>query len=184
MANSLKGNVWVVDTPGIITDKPIWIRGIMLYPTSDPANIFYFNAWDEGAPISGTDIWVPSATITGTNTFTNDDTDANVLTSSYADGSVLKIISSTGSTANHGYHLINTAGDEDAIVTKASLTNETQVEYHIVAYPGRVVLKVIMDADTNQKSMWIPFDGELGFGFHNLALEDITSTASAILYLS
>jgi hypothetical protein len=156
----------------------------MLYPTTDPANIFYFNSWDEGAPIVGTDIWVPSATITGTNTFTNDDTAADVLTSSYADGAVLKIKDSTGKVANHGYHLIHTAGDKDAIVTKASLTNEAQVGYHIVAYPGRVVLKCIMPYDNNEQSLWIPFDGELGFGFHNLALEDITSTASAILYLA
>jgi hypothetical protein len=184
MANSLYGNIWTVDTPGIITDEPIWLRGIMLYPTAAPADVFYFSSWDEGNAIATTDIWVASATITGTNTFTNDDTDADVLTSAFADGAVLKIISSTGDTANHGYHLINTAGDNDAIVTKESLTNEAQVGYHIVAYPGRVVLKVIMDYDTNQKSLWIPFDGERGFRFPNLALEDITSTATAILYLS
>lgn len=183
MANSLYGNVWVVNTPGIITERPIWLRGIMLYPTTDPANIFYFNAWDEGAPITGTDIWVPSATITGTNTFTNDDTAADVLTSAYADGAVLKIVRSSGLVANKKCHLIDTAGDNDAIVTKASLTNEAQVGYHIVAYPARVVLKCIMPYDNNEQSLWIPFDGEKGFGFHNLALEDITSGATAVLYL-
>ena len=105
MANSLYGNVWVVDTPGIITDSPIWLRGIMLYPTSAPANIFYLNWWDEANPITGTSLAIPSATITGTNTFTNTDTSADVLTSAFADGAVLKIIGGTGSVLNHKYHL-------------------------------------------------------------------------------
>jgi hypothetical protein len=156
----------------------------MLYPTSAPANIFYLNWWDEGNAIAATDIFVPSATITGTNTFTNVDTNADVLTSAFADGAVLKIKGGTGSVLNHTYHLIDTAGDNDAIVTKASLTNEVGKAYKIIAYPGRTALKCIMDKDTNQKSLWIPFDGERGFRFPNLALEDITNTATAILYLS
>jgi hypothetical protein len=110
-----------------------------------------------------------------------------LLTSIYADGAVLKIFPTwegggNGSTANHTYHLITTAGDNNAIVVASTLTNEANKSQKIEAYPARTAFKLKQPKDTNELSMWIPMPSPIWFP--NLTLETVSTSAYALIYIA
>jgi len=70
MANSLTGNVWVVDTGSVILSKiPMDIANIVFWPNA-AADIFQLNSYARYSVISGSRIDNVSATIAATNTMT------------------------------------------------------------------------------------------------------------------
>ena len=83
------GRLWVLDTPGVITDKAIYVRKIVLVPnaTGDIANFVY---WNEGK----TDDVVTAASksgVTGTITSAKTMTSAGNVPADAAAGYVLQI---------------------------------------------------------------------------------------------
>ena len=181
MANDLLGNVWVVDTVGIVTTKPITLAAIGFYPAAQ-SDACVLNWWDEGNAVSGSDRALKNATITSTTTFTDSDTGGVLTGARYPAMSILKIIDGNGSTANHTYHLIETAGDNNAIVTGATLTNEANKSYHIVCYPHHAAFLGKQPNDTNEEFLWYPFP--VPFRFRNLVLDSISTSAKVVLYLA
>ena len=186
MANAFYGHAYYCDTVGIISKTPITVKAICFYPNQQ-ADAIQFNWWDEANPVATTKKFVPSITITGTTTITDADT-GGVLTNAYADGDVLKLFPAgefggNGSAANHTYHLIAMAGDNNVIVTAASLTNEDTKSQKLESYPARVAFKFKQPNDTNERSMWFPFGGQ-GLRLPNLTLETISSTCSAVVYIA
>jgi hypothetical protein len=183
MANSLYGNVWYVDTAGIISKSPIWIRGIMFYPNTQ-ADAILFNWWDEANVLYEGSFNASSdtGTITETNTSTHTLTSAR-----FPATNVVQFLANSSCVAdNKTYHLIGTAGNDHRIIVDptSTMTDESTKDYHVKVYPSRVAIHMIQPADTNQYSMWMPFPGPKGFEFHNLVLESISSTCSAQLYLA
>lgn len=183
MANAFYGNVWTCDTPGIITKRPIWLRGIMFYPNAvDDAVLL--NWWDESNPYT-------TSTIVGTvhGTAHIDSVGAFADTTIFADGNVVNIHHYTGAykTANETYHLIGTRADNTLTMVEASLSTDSACTMSLTSYPARTAVKIVQPTDTNQLSIWMPFDGEMGFRFHNLTLETISGSqtfGTVILYLS
>ena len=136
---------------------------------------------------ASTKLFIPSATITGTNTFTDNNASANVLSNIFADGAVLKIFGhgengGSGAAANHTYHLIVTAGNNDVVVTDVTLTNEATKSYKIEAYPARTAISVTTPGTETVNEF--RYFGERGHRFPNLTLETITNVTKVILYLA
>ena len=186
MANALYGNAWVCDTVGIISKSPVRIKAIEIDPSA-AGGLCLFNWWDEANPIASTKLFIPSATITGTNTFTDNNASANVLSNIFADGAVLKIFGhgengGSGAAANHTYHLIVTAGNNDVVVTDVTLTNEAAKSYKIEAYPARTAISVTTPGTETVNEF--RYFGERGIRFPNLTLETITNVTKAIIYLA
>lgn len=183
MANSLYGNVWYVDTLGIITKSPIWLRGVMFYPY-DKADILQMNWWDEANPST-------TITIVGTvHTTSHIDSDgAFADATAFADGNVFKIHHYTGADklTNETYHLMGAQNDDTLTVVATSLTADAECTMSITPYPARVAVKMVQPLDSNIQSLWVPFDGERGQRFPNLTLETLTdnqgTVGAAILYL-
>lgn len=183
MGNSLYGNVWHIDTAGIISKTPIWLRGIMFYPNTQ-ADAILLNWWDEGNPIASSEMFFNATASSGTVTETDD---TNPLTSTlFPATGVVRVLGGSGTTANHTYHLIGAAGNDHRIIIDPTSTwaDEGPFDYHTITYPARVAIRMIQPADTNQYSMWVPFPGPFGFRFPNLVLETISATCSAQLYLT
>ena len=178
MANSLVGDVWYCDTLGILTSKPIWVRGIMYYPAAVDGECT-LRWWAEDTTIdllaktysvatSGDD------TITSTGNFPD----------TWLDGNVVKIGETTGSDKNtHG--LIKTAGNTNAIVIHGSpFTQESNKVGDFYQFTSYVAFKAKASkaADT-ETSMWFPFGGERGFMFPNLAFDDCDTSDVVLIYL-
>lgn len=186
MANALYGNVWVVDTVGIISKTPVRIMGIEVDPSA-AGGLVLFNWWDEANAVSGANRALGNCTITGTNTFTDAATGGVLTAARYPATNVLKIFGAgegggNGSTANHTYHLIETAGDNNAIVTAATLTNEANKSYKIDCYPARTAISITTPG-TEVVNEWRYF-GERGVWFPNLVLETSTNVTKTVLYLA
>jgi hypothetical protein len=182
MANSLVGNVWYVDTAGIISKKPITLRGVMFYPNTQ-ADAILFNWWDEAEPYTPTSS--SAATVHATTHI--DSTGTFASTTAFAATNVVRISHYTGAykIENETYHLIQTRTSDNILtIAEASLTADSACSMTFHPYPSRVAIQLVQPADTNQYSMWVPFPGPNGFTFHNLALESISATCSAQLYLA
>ena len=188
MSNALYGQILHADTVGILSKIPIRVMGVNFVPNA-VSDAFDLNWWDEANAVSGANRALGNCTITDTNTFT--DTDAgDVLTSArYPATNVLKIFKTiegggNGSTANHTYHLIETAGNDNAIVTAATLTNEAGKSYKIDCYPSRPFLNGLQPtaANTHYSMYW--YFGPQGVYLPNLVLESISTSAYLQIYLA
>ena len=188
MANALYGNVFHVDTVGIVSKTPLKIMGVNFVPNA-VSDAFDLNFWDEANEVSGSNRSLGNCTITGTNTFTDADTGVVLTAARYPATNVLKIFKTwegggSGSTANHTYHLIETAGDNNAIVTAASLTNEANKSYKIAAYPARPFLNGLQPTATNTHESKYWYFGEHGVWVANLILEAISTSAYLQIFLA
>jgi hypothetical protein len=179
MANASYGNVLYCDTVGIISKTPVRIKAIEVDPSSVDGLVL-FNYWDESN--AATTLAMTASVSTGT--VTNDDTAADVLTSAnFPDGSVVKVIKSSGAAANMTYHLIGTAGNDDRIVITPTSTwaDENNKYYTIASYPARRAFGIA----TRHVDLCNEFRyfGDEGIWFPNLILETATN-AVATIYLA
>jgi len=181
MANTLFNNVWSLDTIGIVSETPVWVKGIMYYPNAVDGE-FTLKSWDTGSTT------LNSGVITYTITTSTDDTitasGGTPLPSTWLDGNIIKCLSTTGSdTGVSG--LIKTAGNNTVVVVHYSpFTTEAAKVGSFACYPSYTAFKgkASKAADT-ETSMWFPFPGERGFEFRNLALDDLDTSDVIILYL-
>ena len=179
MSNILTRNIWTCDALGILTTEPVWVKGILFYPTTE-AHAFELKWWDADSTT------LNSGVITYTITTSTDDTitasGGTPLPSTWLDGNVIKCLETTGSdTGVHG--LIKTAGNNTVVVTHLSpFTTEASKVGMFACYPTYTAFKAIQPKDTNELSMWFTFPGERGFEFPNLALDSL-SGGSIHIYL-
>ena len=181
MANSTYGQILYADTVGILSKTPVHIMGVNFVPNA-VSDAFDLNWWDEANAVSGANRALGNCTITGTNTFTDAATGGVLTGARYPATNVLKIFKTiegggNGSTANHTYHLIETAGDNNVIVTAATLTNEANKSYKFACYPSRPFLNGLQATATgaHQSKYW--FFGSCGIWLPNLILEGISTSA-------
>lgn len=188
MANALYGNIWHVDTVGIVSKTPVKVLGVNFIPNA-VSDAFDLNYWDEANVVTDSERSLGNCTITSTTTFTDADTGGVLTSARYPATNVLKIFKTVegggnGSTANHTYHLIETAGDNNAIVCAASLTNEANKSYKIAAYPARSFLNGLQPtvANTHESKYW--YFGPHGIWLPNLVLEAISTSAYIQIFLA
>jgi len=124
----------------------------------------------------GTPILVHSGTVTDA------DTAHDVLSSTaFPATSVVKVLGGSGSVNYHRYHLIGTAGDNDAIIIDGSTWgDEASKTYEIISYPARAFFNATCTGITNDFSSQYYYLG--GVYVPNLIAETITSGAYAIIY--
>jgi hypothetical protein len=183
MANSQTGNFIYCDTAGILSKAPLCIEWIQYVPHA-VTDVLDLNFWDEANPVSGSSRNVASCTITGTNTLTDADTGGVLTAARYPATDILKLYTvgeggGNGSALNHTYHLIETAGDNNAIVTGTTLTNETTMRQKMICYPSAPFFNVTCSSVTNAFETKFHYLG--GVLVPNLIAETITSGASAII---
>ena len=188
MANALYGGVLYADTAGILSKTPLHILGINFVPAA-VSDTFDLNYWDEANEVSGSNRALGNCTITGTNTFTDAATGGVLTAARYPATDVLKIFTTregggNGSTANHTYHLIETAGDDNAIVTGTTLTNEANKSYKLACYPSRPFLNGLQPTATNTHESKYWYFGPYGFPVPNLILEAISTSAYLEIFLA
>jgi hypothetical protein len=113
MSNDLTStpNLWVLTEPGILSLTPVWIRKIIYIPNAED-NDLQFKQWDSNTTVAAGSLFLKTGTISSTNTLTS----TGNLPSSIADGHVFRIVASSGDTDNIGYHVVETAGDANAVV--------------------------------------------------------------------
>jgi hypothetical protein len=188
MANALYGNILYANAVGILSDTALNIMGVNFVPNA-VADAFDLNFWDEGNPVSGANRALGNVTITSTTTITDADTGGVLTGARYPATNVLKIFKTiegggNGSTANHDYHLIETAGDNNVIVTAATLTNEDNKSYKFDCYPSRPFLNGLQPtaANTHYSMYW--YFGPYGVRVPNLILEAISTSAYLEIYLA
>jgi hypothetical protein len=181
MANVLTANIWTCTELGILTTKPVWVKGIMFYPAA-VSNAFVLKWWDEA------DTTLRSGICTYTIDLVSADhhvkATSNVFPSTWLDGNVVKCLETTGSDEGK-YGLIKTAGDNDEFtVHLIPLTAEATKVGDWACYPSYYAFMGLQPTVTNShQCMWFPFGGERGFRFPNLALDILSSSAYLQIYL-
>jgi hypothetical protein len=182
MANVLTGNPLIVDTVGILWDKPICIKKIVMYPNaaSDTA-IFYY--WQPGtsnalATISGATTTVASGVITSTGNFEATEAEAyGVITISHDSLTSARVASS-----NIGLSRMIASVDSDNQITTTptDLTDEASGIYSWQTFSPIVGPKVVaMGTEVATETLDFP-DG--GLQLPNLILGSITA-GGAVLHI-
>lgn len=178
MANVInKGQVWKVDTVGMVYPNPVRIKFIQCYPNA-AGDAFELDYWDETAAVSGGNIGVTATTSTANFTATT----ADFSSANFPQYDILKIKSSTGDQANLGYYWIaSTGGTGNTVITVAPnfTTNESSKVYSLASYGVQVAFTGIAQATNKMDSYY--FFGDRGLFLPNLILKSISS--SAVLYI-
>jgi len=180
MSNVQTANIWTLDTLGIISTKPVWVKGIMYYPNAvDDA--FTLKWWDEASTTLRSSVCTYTVTVSTDNTVT---ATTNVFPNTWLDGNVVKCLTTTGSDTGE-YGLIQTAGNNTAFVTwGAPFTTEASKVGDWACYPSYTAFRGHAEKTADMEhSMWFPFCGERGFQFPNLALDSLSTSGVVILYL-
>ena len=188
MANATYGQIMYCDTAGIISKSPVAIMAINFVPNA-VSDAFDLNWWDEANAVSGANRELTNVTITSTTTITDAATGGVLTGARYPATNVLKIFKTiegggNGSVLNHTYHLIETAGDNNAIVTGATLTNEANKSYKFDCYPSRPFLNGLQPTATNTHYSMYWYFGPYGVRLPNLILESISTSAYLEIYLA
>lgn len=178
MSNSTYGGVIFCDTVGILSKIPLWIRAIQFYPNA-VSDVLDLNFWDEGNAY--TTMFMTATASTGT--VTDADAASNLLTAgNFPDGAVVKVWEGSGAAANHTYHLIGTAGNNDRIIITPTSTwaDEATKTYKITSYPQRPFFNALQPgAATTHQSKFHYFGGVY---VPNLICETLSTSAYALIY--
>ena len=181
MANSFYGNVIYIDAPGIVSTKGIYVTAIQYFPYA-VTNTVVLNWWDEANPTAGSHIFMKATAATGV--ITDDDTAHDALTAAaFPDTSVVKVRGGNGLVANHTYHLIETAGNDDHfhVTPTASWTDETSAKYEIISYPARTAFMALGQTVANTMESKFHYFG--GHYFPNLICETLSASSICMVYV-
>lgn len=195
MANQLYGNVWYVDTVGLISLAGIKLKAVTFYPAAvDDAALFTWFRRDVKEATSGT-IFGTATTGTITNQYTLTMSGGTYLPSSIAVGDFFALTHTSGDAANvydkatrRPYTLlVKTAGNNTVVevvgLTSTPWTNEATKKYTWEVYTGLKAMAFHAEKVADMEhSMHITFPG--GHHFENLALASISSSAYCLLYLA
>jgi len=176
MANDLTGSphLWILDSVGILSETPVWIERIVYIPAA-AGNDLVFKQWEGGEVANGTKD-AKTGTIATNNTLTS----TGNLPSDIADGHIFEIWKSSGAAANKAKRVVETAGDNNAVVIQEDdWTDETAIySWRTFATVNAIVLK----AGASDASPIHFYFTEKGREFPNLTLETI-SGGTAYVYL-
>ena len=181
MSNVLTGNIWNCDSMGILSEGPVLVKAIAFHP-ADVTAVLTLKWWDERTPPTLT-----ARNITWTVTTSTDNTvtaTTSAFPNTWLDGNVVRCIKDSVSTNNRIYGLIKTAGNDTAFVTHlAPFTDEVASAGDWDCYPTYTAFTTTLEtvADSH-RTHWYPFGGE-GFWFPNLALDFLSGSATAIIYV-
>ena len=178
MSNDLTGtpHLWILDEPGILSEKPIIISKIIYIPSAADNDVL-FKEWDENTTVAAGSLSGKTGTIGGVGTFTS----TGNLPGTIADGHIFEIISSTGTSDNYGKKLVETAGDNnDVVIWEDDWTTEGPFVYSWRTFA--TVSSIVLKAGASDASpIHFPF-GDKGRWFPNLVLETI-SAGTVYVYL-
>jgi hypothetical protein len=184
MANSTTGKILVLDTVGIVSKTPVWIKKIVLYPNA-AADLAVLNYWNPEALVaSGSNTTFGTAytgTITSTTTLTI--SGGTLATSAIADGTVFELTEGTGTADNLKRPvLVTTAGNNTVVVsTDAVWTNESTKQYTWKTYQNYLFAKLLTPATEKQM---IQMDFAHPFRLPNLILETVSSSATIQVFIA
>ncbi len=181
MSNILTGRKWTLDTVGIISETPLFVKRIIYEPNA-AGDVAVFNHWDEGVAncVSSTFYGLDfTATITSGTTIT---ATTSVLTSTITAGSIFHIVASGGAAANLGRELVTTAGNNTVVVcSQAGWTNEATIKYTANVYNYRLAERIL--AGASDASPTTIFYGDKGRFFPNLILNSISTSSEVYIEL-
>jgi hypothetical protein len=171
-------HLWTLDSVGFLKTGPIYVRKVVLIPNAANDEML-FNTWNEDSTVAAGTKKLKTGTITSNSIMTS----TGNLTSAVADGYIFRILSSSGAAANVDRHVVETAGNNNAITVHHeddSWTNEASKVYSWETYTTTraMYLKAITDASLVQLDF-----GPKGRKFYNLCLETLTSSAKVDVYL-
>lgn len=179
MANDKTTRTWILDTAGIITDRPVLITKAIIYPAQAAGITAVFRSWEPSSTPELAKLDV-SCTVTGTNQIAST---GNFPTASVDPGDVLVITRSKESGNNLGAYLIATNADNNTVTLDAAnaLTNEVKIYDFNVFTP--VTQFTLLAPGTEVQAFEMDFSSPVGFGrvFPNLAMDDLT--ASCVVHL-
>lgn len=132
MSNDLTStpNLWILDTPGMLSASMVYIRKIIFFPGAIDDDL-QFRQWDLEVPLAAGSKNQKSGKIETSNTITI----TGHLPTTIVDGSVFRIVASNGDQDNIGYHVVETAGDTNAVVVHDDdWDNEASIVYDWETY--------------------------------------------------
>lgn len=165
-------NLWILDTAGGFYSGIVYISKILFIPNAANDDVL-FNTWDESKLVTA---GYTASAVGNTGTITSNSimTSTGNLTSAVADGYIFRILSSDGAAANIDRHVVQTAGNDNAITVhheQDSWTNEANKIYQWETYAA--IPAIVLKAGAGDASP-IQIDyGPRGRRFHNLSLETI-----------
>ena len=185
MANTFNGKMWVLDTPAVITDKPVWIRKIRLVPNA-AGNAVKFTCW--GAQSTAVQSKAAeTATVSGANTIVSN---GNFATGTINPFQVITITNTTTGNnmgrvserkATSSYLILSNADNNTITVPASSLTNETSKVYTwdiFNTYESEYIVSPATGVVTEEQDY-----GDSMREFKNLVLESLTASAKVYVYL-
>ena len=178
MANvTTKGRTYSLDSMGIISKSPIWIRTAVLYPNA-AADVVTFYSWNENeTPISTKDIQTVTTTLTTTITSTG-----NFPTATIDPGDIIKIhYTSTDNNVDTFSVLANADDNTITVDTAQVLTNEASKIYSWKVWRPFVSFK-ILSPGTEKMMATIDF-GDKGRWFPNLFMDALSTSAVVALLI-
>lgn len=168
MGNDLTStpNLWVLDTAGMLSTTPVWVRKILYVPNAASDDIL-LKEWDPETALAAGTKYIQTGSIASNNQLTS----TGNLPSTIVDGSVFRITASSGAAANIDYHVVETAGDNDKIVVHDDdWTDESSKIYSWTTYLTHpaMVYKAGASDESPIRDSWSPPKR-----FNNLTLETI-----------
>lgn len=179
MANDKTTRTWIIDTAGILTDKPVLIQKAVLY-LSALADAADFRSWDPNPTPELTKNYAV-CTVTGTNQIVST---GNFPTANVDPGDVITISRNPDTGKNLGSYLILTNTDNNTITLDAAnaLTNEASKHYDYKIWTPVTQFRLLAH-DIEKEVVELDFSspGHAGRVFPNLLLDGLS--ASAIIHL-
>ena len=152
MANILTGNPFVIDSPGIICNKPLVISTIIYIPAA-ANNVLQLNQWfEDKAPVLSLRAKTGTVTLTKTLTITDE-------FAAGAAGDMVRILTTTGASANLGRRQIESLTSNDAIIiVEDTWTNEASQVYDLDVFTSTLAAYLKAGASDASPVVFYPQD--------------------------
>jgi hypothetical protein len=176
MANVISTNPIYVDTLGVITTAPLWIKKIVLVPNahSDAATLKY---WVEHDGVARVDKQGVTVAVSGTNTITA--TGEFVAAAAVATDAIR--IYKADLAANVGTWEIATVASDDAITVAPAITNDVSGVYSWKTFPS-YPLATMKSQATSALNYELNFSGK-GLYAPNLMVTALSTSVLLYIYL-
>lgn len=176
MANSQYKRLFTLDTIGVVKKGPMVIRKIILVPNA-AGDYCTFKSWNDSDTVHS-EANLATGTITNSNdlTITGNFTAAKVTALD-----IIDILGGNGNTANWGAWLVGARDSDNQIsLSPATATNEASKTYTYKIYTPSTCLPIIKASALAADPTGLDF-GDEGFRVHNLALTQLSTSATVYL---
>jgi len=180
MANSTTGNVWVLDTVGIITESPVKIKKIVISPNAAGDSVTFLY-WNPGTGNSGLIRSTASAATTTVASASQIQSTGNFTTAKAVAGDVIKITKSNTGSNLVSRLIASVDSDNQVTVTPADITNEAGSVYSWTIYKSYTAAYVLTPGTEKVQT-------EMDFGdgvwFPTLAMSAKSANAVIHVYIA